>query len=201
MSKTFFKKIFAVIVFVVCIMALKSNNVNATITISCADKIDVGDTLTVTVDFGTYVGAYDLLEVSYNSRILTNTSVSSLIEKYWFDTSEASTGLRYKTYTFTGKKNGTLNIGVTVKGLVSANSTMDELGDFYVYKQVVVGNGIEAGDINQDGYINSTDAAMILDKYKNGNITEDDLIRGDMNDDGLLNSTDAAIILDVYKNS
>ena len=57
------------------------------------------------------------------------------------------------------------------------------------------------GDVNLDGLVNSTDAALVLDCYKNDTTTDELLQRGDMNDDGILNSTDAAMILDVYKQS
>ena len=52
---------------------------------------------------------------------------------------------------------------------------MDELGDIEVEKKMVVGNGITLGDVNGDGVINSDDSALILDMYRYGNITEDDL--------------------------
>ena len=55
------------------------------------------------------------------------------------------------------------------------------------------------GDINKDGFINSTDAAMVLDRYKDGNQTEEDILIADMDENEILNSTDAAMILDIYK--
>lgn len=57
------------------------------------------------------------------------------------------------------------------------------------------------GDINEDKIVNSTDAAIVLDKYKNDNATTKDYNIADMNEDGILNSTDAAMILDIYKAS
>ena len=57
------------------------------------------------------------------------------------------------------------------------------------------------GDMNKDTFVNSTDAAMVLDKYKNGNATAEDFERGNMNGDTVLKATDAAMILDIYKNS
>ena len=78
---------------------------------------------------------------------------------------------------------------------------MDALGDFNGSKKIIVGTGIEAGDINNDSYINSTDAAIILDKYKNEGITKTDLERGDINEDGIINAIDAAMVLDIFKNS
>ncbi len=56
------------------------------------------------------------------------------------------------------------------------------------------------GDVNEDGFINSTDAAMVLDLFKNGGATQRDYELGDIDDDGNLNSTDASMILDIFKN-
>lgn len=57
------------------------------------------------------------------------------------------------------------------------------------------------GDITKDGYINSTDAAFVLDIFKYQNANVESYRYGDMNDDHILNSTDASIILDIFKNS
>ena len=57
------------------------------------------------------------------------------------------------------------------------------------------------GDMNVDGFVNSTDAALVLDRFKNDDATDMDYLRGDMDDNNLLNSTDAAMILDIFKNS
>lgn len=56
------------------------------------------------------------------------------------------------------------------------------------------------GDMNSDRYINSTDAAMVLDCFKNNNSVKTDYYKGDMNLDDQLNATDASIILDMFKN-
>lgn len=73
--------------------------------------------------------------------------------------------------------------------------------EFPVYAFTISKNeNILKGDVNKDYYINSTDAAIVLDKYKDGNLTDEDFELCDMNDDKIINSTDAAIILDIYKN-
>lgn len=68
-----------------------------------------------------------------------------------------------------------------------------------LYVNKLVENAVK-GDMNVDGFVNSTDAALVLDKFKNNNATELDFVRGDMDENNLLNSTDAAMILDVFKN-
>lgn len=74
--------------------------------------------------------------------------------------------------------------------------------EFPVYSFTISKNTkILKGDVNQDYFINSTDASIVLDKFKYGNLTEEDYILCDMNEDHFINSADAAIILDIYKNS
>ena len=55
------------------------------------------------------------------------------------------------------------------------------------------------GDISKDGFVNATDAALVLDLYKNGGATSEDIELADLNLDSILNSVDAAMILDIYK--
>ena len=69
----------------------------------------------------------------------------------------------------------------------------------FIFKLVV--SDYLKGDVNKDGVINSTDSAMVLDLYKNGNATEEDYRLGDMDNNGVLNSTDSAMILDIFKSN
>ncbi len=54
------------------------------------------------------------------------------------------------------------------------------------------------GDMDGNGILNGTDAAMILDIYNKGIQSEEDLAVADMDDNGIINGADAAIILDMY---
>ena len=170
------------------------------IQINSKAKIDIGEEITVTVDFGTYVAAYDRLEVTYNNRIMKYNSKHSLIENLWWDNTQASKGINKKVYSFIGTGNGISTIGVKAQGLVSANQNMDVLGDVQTSKLILVGNGITKGDMDGNGVITANDAAIILDIYKNGNATKDDILTGDMDGNGTLTANDAAMILDMYKN-
>ena len=58
---------------------------------------------------------------------------------------------------------------------------------------------IEKGDLDRNGAVNSDDAAIALDLYRYGNVSDEDLQIGDMDENGLINSDDAALILDVYR--
>ena len=72
--------------------------------------------------------------------------------------------------------------------------------EFPVYSFTISKNTeIVKGDVNKDYFVNSTDAAIVLDKYKNGEMSEDDITDCDINEDTFINSFDAAIILDMYK--
>ncbi len=55
------------------------------------------------------------------------------------------------------------------------------------------------GDLDENGIVNANDAAIALDLYKYGNVTEHELNVGDMDNNGIINANDAALILDVYK--
>ena len=57
------------------------------------------------------------------------------------------------------------------------------------------------GDVNQDKTINSIDAAMVIDMYKNNSIDILYRILADINEDGSIDALDAAIIIDMYKDN
>ncbi len=90
----------------------------------------------------------------------------------------------------TAKKAGSVTITVTANGK-SAQCLVEVESKSQAFQK---------GDINKDTFINSTDAALVLDIFKNGGATEQDFIMGDMNGDNQLDSTDAATILDIFKN-
>ena len=122
-----------------------------------------------------------------------------LIEGLWWDTSVESTGINKKVYSFTALGSGDNTIRVKIKGLVSANYEMDDLGDINISKTMIIGSGSKLGDLDGNGTVNANDAALVLDLYKYSNITEDDLKVADIDQNGLINANDAALILDMYK--
>lgn len=61
-------------------------------------------------------------------------------------------------------------------------------------------DGVElTGDLDKDGRVNANDAAVALDLYKYGNVSDENIDIGDINRDGVINANDAALILDIYK--
>ena len=59
---------------------------------------------------------------------------------------------------------------------------------------------IKKGDLDRNGVITANDASIVLDLYKNGNATKEDILIGDMDNSGTLTANDASMILDIYKN-
>lgn len=184
---------------IICIL-LFSNNINA-IEINCKEKVQVNEQVTVNIDLGTYIAAYDRLQVIYNNEVLEYVSGDDLKQDVWWDTTEESIGINSKTYTFKALKEGISVIKISIEGAISANENMDYIGDIEAYTIITVGEDYIKGDINGDKKVNSIDASIILDKYKYDNATEEDLVLADMNNDGKLNAQDASIIFDIYKNT
>ncbi len=61
-------------------------------------------------------------------------------------------------------------------------------------------SGIEhMGDLDGNNIVNANDAAIALDLYKYGNVTDEQLKIGDLDRNGIINANDAALILDIYK--
>lgn len=106
-------------------------------------NVYVGDTVTVTFNFDTYVGAYDSLNVTYDANIFEYVSGDSLSESVWWDQSEESKGIATKTYTFKAKKSGTSRITVVANGVTSANESMDSLGTLTAEKMINVSQRAE----------------------------------------------------------
>lgn len=99
-------------------------------------NIYVGDTVTVTFNFGQNVAAYDDLSVSYDNSIFEYVSGDSLKEEVWWDQTEASNGVSTKTYTFRAKREGSSRIAVVANGVTSANNEMTSLGTVTAEKMI-----------------------------------------------------------------
>ena len=92
------------------------------------------------------------------------------------------------------------------QGLKVVEGTLsDQFGEYkgvknsFMFK--IIASDYQKGDVNKDGIVNSTDSAIVLDLFKNGNAKEEDYRLGDMDNNGVLNSTDSAMILDIYKSN
>ncbi len=139
MSKTITKRI--AVIFMTFMIFIGGNIYAASI--SGNSNVYVGDTFSVTFNFGTNVGAYDNLTVSFDSNVLEYVSGDSLKEDVWWDQSEASLGISTKTYTFRAKNEGSGRIAVVANGVTSANESMDSLGTITAEKLVNVSKKAE----------------------------------------------------------
>lgn len=72
---------------------------------------------------------------------------------------------------------------------------------FYaIFEKNLTPERVIKGDLNTDGYVNSVDAAIALDIFKNNTANDVYIKIGDLSNDGYINATDAAMILDCFKN-
>lgn len=131
-----------VIVAVLTIMLFASFNVYAA-SINGNSNVYVGDTFTVTFNFGQNVGAYDDITVGYDSYVLEYVSGDSLKELAWYDASNEQYGISTKSYTFRAVNEGSGRISVTVNGAVSANEAMDPIGTIAAEKLINVSKKAE----------------------------------------------------------
>ncbi len=131
-----------VIIAILTIILFTSFNVYAA-SINGNSNVYVGDTVTVTFNFGQNVGAYDDITVGYDSHVLEYVSGDSLKELAWYDATNEQYGISTKTYTFKAVNEGSGRISVTVNGAVSANDAMDPIGTIAAEKIINVSKKAE----------------------------------------------------------
>jgi len=132
MIKKGFIKIFVMLIFLLASINLVVYGAS----ISGVSDINVGENFTLTFDFGSLVGAYDDLNVLYDSSIFEYVSGDPINEAIWWDQSHASLGIRTKTYTFKALKAGSGRISVVANGVISANETIDRLNTITAEKYI-----------------------------------------------------------------
>lgn len=169
------------------------------LSITAPSKVALGNKITLTVNFGTNIGAYDSINVDYNPNVLAYVSGDKTTEGVWWDTTDASNGITSKTYTFLALNNASTTITFTAKGLTSANANMDYIGDQTISKTIIVGSGVLKGDVDNNGSIDANDASIILELYKSGQATAEQIKYADMDSNGILDANDASLILELYK--
>lgn len=197
MNKTIKKsKIIAIIVayiVMVSISSIQAIQINS----SRGSYIDKGNEFTITLNFDYTIGAYDSIEVVYDSNVVEYISGDPIKEQVWFDDTDNQTGsITQKKYKFKAINDGTTNITIKAKGLVRSNETMDWIGDKIVSKNISVGR---CGDINKDGKVNADDAAEVIEAFKTNSNNTQDLKVADLNKDGRLTAEDAALIIEIFK--
>lgn len=118
------RRIFTIAVFMFLALTL---NIKAA-SISGNTDVYVGDTVTLTFDFGVNIAAYDSINVAYDTSILEYVSGDNLNETVWWDESQDSQGIRTKTYVFRAISQGSTKVMINVNGAVDAGESMEELG-------------------------------------------------------------------------
>ena len=126
------------------------------------------------------------LTLGQTKRILATITPEDAANKLMkFSSSDESVVTVRQDGTITALKAGEATITITSEG---------------AQKQVTVTvDKARKGDINQDGLVDSADAAIALNIYKYNNATAVDLELGDMDENGMIDSADAAMILNVFK--
>ncbi len=153
----------------------------AIVTVSAGDKTD---SITITVKRPNVVFAQQNYTILVSEESEIDVEIQSETDVTWkiLDTDIA-----------TVDKNG------KVSGLKAGTTTLiAESSDGSVAKCEVTIIDFLKGDMDGNGIVNGTDAAMILDIYNRNNGTENDLLIGDIDNNNILNGTDAAMILDMY---
>ena len=185
------------LVFAIVVIIANNNIIAVDMKSSRGNYIEKGQDITIILTFDYPIGAYDSIEVKYDSNILQYVSGDPIKESVWFDESDAqSDSITKKTYKFKGISDGTTNVSINVKGLVRANETMDVIGDINEYKNISVG---KCGDINKDGIVNADDAADAIEIFKSNAQTKENIAVGDINNDGKVDAEDAALIIEYFK--
>ena len=128
------RRIFTIAVFMFLALTL---NIKAA-SISGNTDVYVGDTVTLTFDFGVNIAAYDSINVAYDTSILEYVSGDNLNETVWWDESQDSQGIRTKTYVFRAISQGSTKVMINVNGAVDAGESMEELGTISAEKLVNV---------------------------------------------------------------
>ena len=133
------RKIFAITMVMFLTIAVKINAAS----ISGNTDVNVGDTITLTFDFGTNIAAYDSINVSYDKGMLEYVSGDSLNEELWWDSTQQSQGVRTKTYIFKAICEGSTKVIATINGAIDASIGMDELGTLTAEKLINISTKTE----------------------------------------------------------
>jgi len=187
----------AICIFIISLL-INISNIYA-ISVTSPSKIAVGNSVTITLNFGTNVGAYDSIKVNYDTNLLEYVSGDPTEEGVWWDNSQESRGISSKTYKFKAKTDGLATITISVKGLTSANQSMDYIGDVNVSKEITIGSGIKKGDADKNGVVDANDASLVLEIYKSENTTREHKAICDLDNNGIVDANDASLILEQYK--
>ncbi len=84
-------------------------------------------------------------------------------------------------------------------GTGKATITLDINGEIRTCDITVRSDNGILGDVDDNGVVDANDASMILELYKNGNITKNEILVGDLDGNNIIDANDASLILELYK--
>ncbi len=140
------RKIFTIFVIMFLTFSVKINAAS----INGNTDVNVGDTVTLTFNFGVNIAAYDSINISYDSEMLEYVSGDSLNEGVWWDETSESQGIRTKTYVFRAISDGSTKVMATVSGAVDAGVEMDELGTLTAEKLINISTKVEEPQVDNN---------------------------------------------------
>ena len=88
---------------------------------------------------------------------------------------------------------------VKAVGTGKATITLDINGNIRTCVVTVRSDNGILGDVDNNGVIDANDASMILELYKNGNITNNQILVGDLDGNNVIDANDASLILELFK--
>ena len=88
---------------------------------------------------------------------------------------------------------------VKAVGTGKATITLDINGNIRTCVVTVRSDNGILGDVDDNGVIDANDASMILELYKNGNITNNQILVGDLDCNNVIDANDASLILELFK--
>ena len=88
---------------------------------------------------------------------------------------------------------------VKAVGTGKATITLDINGNIRTCVVTVRSDNGMLGDVDDNGVIDANDASMILELYKNGNITNNQILVGDLDGNSVIDANDASLILELFK--
>ena len=84
-------------------------------------------------------------------------------------------------------------------GTGKATITLDINGEIRTCDITVRSDNGILGDVDDNGVVDANDASMILELYKNGNITNNEVLVGDLDSNDIIDANDASLILELFK--
>ena len=155
----------------------------------------------------TFVMAIPKSQGDLNSENLSGAFFATVKQGYWEDmssfNSESSIKENYK-YELTGivkALDGSLNMRAGFSPDDAEHSPVSDKWELYLISVNEAVAPYRLGDVNDDGYVDITDATTLINYLLSSDPTGVNLIAADMNEDGLVDITDATTLINYLLNN